>query len=98
MIRHICMFTVKPENKEDIINAFIVRAQSLLGIETVKALTAVRNAPGTPENNYDVTLVIDFDSVEGLKYYQTHPVHVAFGKFITPNRIDRACIDYEFVE
>lgn len=67
MIRHICMFTLKEENKEK-----------------------------TPDSNYDVALIFDFDSVETLNQYQKSPQHIAFGEFVSSVRVDRACIDYEF--
>ena len=96
MIRHICMFTLKEENKEGNIKEFIERAESLKGIEAVKRFEVVRNVEGTPATNYDVALIFDFDSVETLDEYQKHPLHLEFGKFVSSVRVDRACIDYEF--
>ena len=45
MIRHICMFTLKEENKENNIVEFIKRAESLKAIEAVKLYVMV----GRPE-------------------------------------------------
>lgn len=96
MIRHICMFTLKAENKAQHIAEFLERAKSLKNLEMVRRFEAVRNADGTPDSNYDVALVIDFDTVDALNAYQTSPLHVAFGQFVATVKEQRACIDYEF--
>lgn len=50
-----------------------------------------------PEEAWDVILTTEFDSLEDLKTYATHPEHVAVGKqAIGPVKADRACVDYEF--
>lgn len=95
MIRHICMFTFK-ENKEDNKEEFVRRAQSLKEIEGLRRFEVVTNKEGTPESNYDVSLILDFDDVETLDAYQKDPIHVEFGKFVGSVRELRACIDYEF--
>ena len=96
MIRHICMFTLKEENKDATIIEFLERAESLKAIDTIKGFEIVRNADKTPETNYDVALIFDFDTVEALDEYQTSPIHIEFGKFVQSVRVSRACIDYEF--
>ena len=95
MIRHICMFTLK-EDKAANAAEFVHRAESLRVIPSVRRFEVVTNDPRTPENNYNVSLIIDFDDVAGLDAYRVSPEHVAFGQFVGTIRIDRACIDYEF--
>ena len=95
MIRHICMFTLK-EDKEANAAEFCRRAESLRAIPSVRSFAVVRNAPRTPEGNYNVSLIIDFDDVAGLDAYRVSPEHVAFGQFVGTIRVDRASIDYEF--
>lgn len=96
MIRHICMFTMKEENKKAHITEFIKRAESLRAIENIKNFLVVRNADRTPASNYDVALIFDFDSVESLEVYQNSEIHKEFGRFVGTVREQRACIDYEF--
>ena len=96
MIRHICMFTLKDENKNELVEAFLARAEVLKDIEGVRHFEAVRNDPQTPASNYDVALIIDFDTVEALDAYQKSPIHVAFGEFVYTIRVGRACIDYAY--
>ena len=95
MIRHICMFTLKEENKENNIIEFLKRAESLKQLEMIKKFVAVRNVENTPASNYDVALIFDFDSVEALDEYQKVPIHLEFAKFVGSVKVDRACIDYE---
>ena len=96
MIRHICMFTLKEKNKEKTITTFFERAQKLREIEVIKKFEVVQNAEKTPDSNYDVALIFDFDSVETLDQYQKSPQHIEFGEFVSSVRVNRACIDYEF--
>lgn len=46
-------------------------------------------------SNRDIALISMFESAEALKNYQTHPEHVAAGKYIRSVTCDRACLDYE---
>lgn len=95
MIRHICMFTLKAEGKEQHIAEFMEQAESLRTIGEIRRLEVVRNDPRTPVSNYDVALIADFDTVDDLDAYQKSPVHLAFGEFVYTVRKERACIDYE---
>lgn len=96
MIRHICMFKLKEENKEQNIEEILAKVQSLKEIPQITRFEVVVNSKEAPENNYDLSLIFDFNSIEELNIYQKHPSHVAFGKFIGEKRELRACIDYEF--
>ena len=95
MIRHICMFTLKEDNKERNIVDFFERAEKLKELDIIKKFSIVRNAEKTPASNYDVALIFDFDTVETLDEYQKSQQHVEFSKFVSSVRVDRACIDYE---
>ena len=90
------MFTLKPENKEQTIAEFFDRAEALRKINTIKSFQVVKNAEKTPDSNYDVALIFDFDTVEALDFYQKSPQHVEFGEFVYTVRVNRACIDYKF--
>lgn len=95
MIRHVCMFTLKEENKESSITEFIRRAQKLKDLETIRQFNVVRNAKDTPDSNYDVALVFDFETAKDLDTYQKCPQHLEFGDFVASVKKERACIDYE---
>ncbi|MCI8385516.1 MAG: Dabb family protein [Acutalibacter sp.] len=95
MIRHICMFSLKQDNKESNIAEFLRRGQELSQLPSIQAAQVVRCASGVPNANYDVALIFDFNTLDDLNAYQVSPEHVAFGQFVGDVRIDRACIDYE---
>ena len=47
------------------------------------------------ERSYDLALITKFDSLEDLKAYQAHPVHVEVLKYITSVRETSISVDYE---
>lgn len=100
MIKHIVMFKMKPEfeGKTAMENALEakVRAEKLADlVPSLKKIEVCLNAEKANPDNYEFALVCEFEDMEGLDAYRTHPGHVEFGKFITPRRDLRACIDYE---
>ena len=74
---------------------FVRRAELLRVIEEIRRFEVVANVDGTPEGNFDVSLIFDFDSLAALDAYQTNPVHLEFAKFVASVREARACIDCE---
>lgn len=95
MIRHFCMFKLKEENKENNIKEFLERAEKLRVLKEIKHFEVVQNSKETPDSNYDVALIFDFESVKELDEYQNAEVHVKFAEFVGRVREERACIDYE---
>lgn len=101
MIKHIVMFKLKEDFNGKTAYENALEAKERLrnfteSIPTLKKLEVGINSKEAPQSNYDITLVCDFENIEGLNAYQVHPVHVEFGKFITEIREERACIDYEY--
>ena len=47
------------------------------------------------ERSYDLALVTKFDSLDDLKAYQAHPVHVEVLKYMTSVRESSVTVDYE---
>ena len=84
MIRHIVMFSFKPEaegrTKDEnvaLTKAMLEQLPSKIGL--IRASRVEVNAPGASEENCDLLLISDFDSLEDLQAYQVHPDHVAVG-------------------
>ncbi len=96
MIRHICMFKLKEENKVENLQEALVRVQELKELTTIHSYQVVTNVEGTPDTNYDLSLIFDFKSLGDLEDYQKDPRHLEFGAYIRSVRKERACIDYEF--
>ena len=102
MIKHIVMFKLQEEvnrkSKIENLKEICARANELKDkISEIVTLEAKTNDLLAPESNYDFVLICDFESIDKLNAYQVHPDHVGFGKFITPLRDLRACIDYEYI-
>jgi len=95
MIRHICMFKFKEENKKENIEIALDKAQALREIPQIKRFEVAVNMEEAPESNYEFTLIFDFESMDDLNSYQKDPKHQKFGNFIKAVREARACIDYE---
>lgn len=95
MIRHICMFKLKEENKEEVLAEVMERTKSLASIKTTTGGVTVTNSKDAPESNYDFCLIYDFEDIEGLNAYQVDPIHVACKDYFMEHIISRACIDYE---
>ncbi len=96
MIRHICMFKLKEENKEANLKEALVRVEMLRGIEQIQRFEVVVNDSEAPESNYEISLIFDFKNMDDLMIYQKDERHIAFGDFIKQIRESRACIDYRF--
>ena len=94
MIRHICMFKLKEENKNSNIYEFCERAEKLRELHIIKKFNVVQNTKNVAISNFDVALVFDFDTVEALEMYQNSAQHLKFGEFVSSIREERACIDY----
>ncbi len=74
----------------------MVKAEELRQIPQIRRFEVVVNSKETPESNYELSLIFDFDNVDELNVYQKDERHLKFGAFITQVREARACIDYEF--
>ena len=44
---------------------------------------------------YDIVLYSEFDTMEDLNKYKTHPEHKRVGDFVSKVRLERKAIDYE---
>ena len=100
MIRHIVMFKLKEfesaAEKQASMQAIKAGLEGLSSkISVLKSIRVDFNC--NPEESWDVILTTEFESLQDLNAYATHPEHVAVGKqFIGPVKADRACVDYEF--
>jgi len=100
MIKHIVMFKLKDaEGRTEYENA--VEAQKrfenvIANVSQLKKGEIVINSKDAPQDNYTISLLCDFETIDDLNAYQVHPAHVEFGKFIGTVRTARACIDYEY--
>lgn len=62
-------------------------------VPSLRALSAHRNELHDGDN-WDVTLVADFDDAEGLAAYAVHPDHLVAGAVIKQYAVGRVCTDF----
>ena len=99
MIRHIVMFSCKEQAEGRSKAENVARTKAMLEelpqkISLIRSSRVELNAPGASEDNCDLLLISDFDSLEDLEAYRIHPDHVAVGTFMRPLRISRASVDF----
>ena len=63
-------------------------------IPQIKSLTVGLDVVGS-EVSQDLALITTHDSLEDLKGYQSHPVHVEFGGWLRPLLTSRVVVDYD---
>lgn len=95
MIRHICMFRFPKENKDEIIHKALQLAEPLEHLSSTTGGMTVTNSLLAPQNNYDICLIYDFNTIDDLNDYQQDPTHLLFKNYVVEHMTDRACIDYE---
>lgn len=99
MVKHIVLFQLKEmESKEEklqIMTQFKEAIEALPAvIPFIRSIEVGFNI--NSKETYDIALYSEFDSMEELNAYATHPDHVAAGKILAEVKQSRACVDYEF--
>ena len=98
MIKHIVLFKLKNEMPVDVklaaMNAFKEAIEVLPArIPVIRKIEVGLNM--NPAETWSIALYSEFDTLEDVKFYATHPDHVAAGKLIAEVKESRACVDYE---
>ncbi|MBR2660366.1 MAG: Dabb family protein [Clostridiales bacterium] len=97
MIRHIVVFKIKDEYKDEIpqlVKNFYGMKGKIEGMVSLEAGADFLHS----ERSYDVALITEFESREALEAYQTHPVHLPVKKRMGEVRISSVACDYEIPE
>ncbi len=96
MIKHIVMWKLIDENKAENASKIKTMLEGLVGKvdELVSAEVGIDLA--VDADAYDAVLVSTFKTVEDLKAYQIHPLHVEISSFVKSVRTDRKTVDFEF--
>ena len=74
MVRHIVMYRLKDENKEENARQMKEKLEGLNG--KIEGLHGLRIDRDCNSHQYDVCLTADFDNLAALKSYKNHPLHV----------------------
>lgn len=98
MVKHIVLFKLKDDASADeklaAMNNFKKAIEALPAkISVIRKVEVGLNI--NPDEAWSIALYSEFDSLEDVKFYATHPDHVAAGKLIASVKESRACVDYE---
>lgn len=99
MVKHIVLFKFK--EMEDAVARKAVMREFKLALENLKGkIPFLRfievGINENPKEDFDMSLVTEFDSMEDLANYAVHPDHVAATLIIKDIKAGRACVDYTF--
>ncbi|WP_455673246.1 Dabb family protein [Phocaeicola sp.] len=99
MVKHIVLFKLKEslsqEEKLDVMNRFKAAIEALPAkINVIRHIFVGLNI--NPDEQWDICLDSEFDTLEDVKFYATHPDHVAAAGILKDAKDGRACVDYEF--
>lgn len=99
MIRHVVVFGICG-NGELTPNQEAKRlAEKLMAlpgqIPFLKRMEVGVNSEQAPEDNAQLVLIADFDSIEDCAMYTIHPAHLAVSEEIGKVKTSRSCVDYE---
>lgn len=98
MVKHIVLFKLKDEVPAE--EKLLVMTNFKEAIEALPAkIPVIRKVEvGLNMNSsetWNIALYSEFDTLEDVKFYATHPEHVAAGKILAETKESRACVDYE---
>lgn len=98
MIRHIVMWkfqeTAEGATKEENLRRVKGMLEALPGaISFIRRMEVHLNENPNPQN-YDAVLISEFDSLEDLATYTSHPAHQEISAFVAKCREGRASADY----
>lgn len=98
MVKHIVLFKLKDEAPEaeklEAMNNFKKAIEALPAkIAVIRKVEVGLNI--NPGETWSIALYSEFDSLDDVKFYATHPDHVAAGKLLAAVKESRACVDYE---
>jgi hypothetical protein len=102
VIKHIVMWKLKDpaaagegatktENAQKVKASFEGLNGRIKGMRVLEVGTKITNSPAA----YDVALYSEFDTIEDLKNYQSHPAHSKAGEIVGKVAYDRRVVDYE---
>ncbi|MGN0066874.1 MAG: Dabb family protein [Bacteroides sp.] len=98
MVKHIVLFKLKEdapaEKKLEAMRSFKAAIEALpQRIHVIRKVEVGLNI--NPSESWNIALYSEFDTLDDVKFYATHPDHVAAGKLLAEVKESRACVDYE---
>lgn len=98
MVKHIVLFKLKNDIPEETRRTAALRFKEAIEALPTK-IDVIRNIEVglniNPGETWTIALYSEFDTLDDVRAYATHPDHVAAGKLLAEVRESRACVDYE---
>lgn len=95
MIRHVAVFTFKPEFTAEQRQEWIEIIKDLPNhIPQIRMMSIGEDTLHGP-NSHELAIVADFDSLEDLHVYSTHPAHQKVLDISGPVKASLATVDFE---
>lgn len=98
MVKHIVLFKLKSDVeasvKEAVMHDFKQAIEALpVQIPFIKHVEVGLNI--NPDEQWNIALYSEFDTLEQVKAYAIHPAHVAAARLLADVKESRSCVDYE---
>lgn len=102
MIAHIILFSPKsdlpPDERRDLLASLVAASDGIPSIRRFRVGRRVTHGlPGYEQmmrDDYEFAAVIEFDDVDALKAYLSHPSHSAIGRHFTASASKSLAYDY----
>lgn len=98
MVKHIVLFQLasemEAERKKNVMDAFKKGIEALPAkIPFIRKIEVELNA--NPEEQFDIALYSEFDTMDDVRAYAAHPAHLAVAALLKDCKKSRSCVDYE---
>ena len=95
MLRHIVLFKWKDSFTHDIRDQWIIGLEAMIG--NIPGMIRLIHGPDvlSTDKSWDHAIIADFESVDALQVYNTHPLHEAIKPYSLPNVEDIAYVDLQ---
>ncbi|HSC28098.1 MAG TPA: Dabb family protein [Vicinamibacterales bacterium] len=106
MIAHVILFRPRPDisaaDRMAVLDALRAAASAIPSLRSVKIGRRVRHGlPGYEQamrEDFEYAAILEFDDLEGLKAYLTHPAHASAGRHFTQSSSAALAYDYELAD
>jgi hypothetical protein len=94
MIRHIAVFTFRPEfTKQQRTDWMTLLRELPQHIPEIRSMSVGENIGSSP-HSYEIGLVCDFDDLDALDRYSRHPAHQKVLDISGPEKTNLAVVDF----
>lgn len=98
MVKHVVLFQLDPgmdaRERSRVMEEFKKGIEALPAeISFIRKIEVGLNA--NPDEDFDIALYCEFDTMDDVRAYAVHPAHVAVASLLKGCKKNRSCVDYE---